>query len=394
MLESQAFQAARAKWLLTKGSIDRYLNGIVLKVTRDCNLRCAYCYASGGVDSAVLSPDLALRLLDEASELTPFPIGVYLHGGEPLLASDFLRVFVPQIARRDYYSRIRLGIQTNGTVIDDSWATFFSTWNLKVGVSLDAVSEDGNALRGVDCIADTFEGLEILDRYGIPYSIASVVTKQNITSLCSLFDFARAHSVNTVVLNNLVPRGYGAGLVDIMPTADELFHAMKEVLSWILSNNQEHPSMRVYERNLSFLIRNILHPTRKAYMCLSSPCGAGTQHVALDVDGTTYICDVFVGDDNFALGNLQSDSLKDMLSTPLTKRFRNRTVDTIDKCVDCCLRPYCSGGCPALAYYSGGRIEDEAPTCAYYEKMIPHILQLIREGNMDTSLILGHGIGG
>ncbi|MBE3519067.1 MAG: radical SAM protein [Firmicutes bacterium] len=389
---------AKARWLYERKANHAAPTAIVLKTTRACNLRCSYCYSYGGSDSRVLPLDLAMRMVDEVSALNGLPFTIYLHGGEPLLCEDFLVGFVSAMSTRDYYLRVTIGVQTNGTLITQRWAEFFRKWCIGVGVSLDGVSRETNRFRTFptkeNCLDRVVGGLDILRKNGIAVALLTVVTNQNVTHLLEILEFAKSRGITDLVFNDFIPRGYGSSLGDLMPSGTTLFEAMKEVVNWLVCHNSANPHSRIYERNLSYLVRNILDPERKPYMCLSSPCGAGSKHLALDVDGTVYACDVFIGDPEFAVGNLYRQTLREMmLSSSVVKRLNARSTSSIKKCFECEIKPHCSGGCAALAFYVNGVLDKEAPTCDYYRKMIPFLRTQIYDQLLDPSLLTRHPYG-
>ncbi len=184
---------ARARWLYERKANTTAPTAIVLKTTRACNLRCTYCYSDGGSDSKVLPLDLAVRMVDEVSALNGLPFSVYLHGGEPLLCEDFLVGFLSIMSTRDYYLRVRVGIQTNGTLITQRWAEFFRRWRIGVGVSLDGISHETNRFRTSPTKENSLDrvvgGLDILRKNGIPVGLLTVVTNENVTHLLEILEF-------------------------------------------------------------------------------------------------------------------------------------------------------------------------------------------------------------
>ena len=111
-----------------------------------CNLSCKYCFflskenlyaerESPLMDEATL--DSYIRQLFESSAGPE--VQVAWQGGEPMLRGlDFFRRSVELANRyRKPHQRILHVIQTNGTLIDDSWAAFFKQHNYLVGMSID-----------------------------------------------------------------------------------------------------------------------------------------------------------------------------------------------------------------------------------------------------------------
>ncbi|MEV6426304.1 FxsB family cyclophane-forming radical SAM/SPASM peptide maturase [Nocardia sp. NPDC051463] len=127
----------------------------VLKIHSRCNLACDYCYMYEMADQGwrqqpkVISPQVieatCRNIAEHVDEHTIPQVSVVLHGGEPLLAGHQV---VESVARRLHEhladrTTLRLGIQTNGLLLDQEFLDIFRRWGIRVGVSLDG-SEVGH----------------------------------------------------------------------------------------------------------------------------------------------------------------------------------------------------------------------------------------------------------
>lgn len=121
-----------------------------------CNLNCTYCFflskdnlyeenESPLMDEATLDTYIRQLVLTSASS----EIQITWQGGEPMLRGlDFFQRSV-ELANRYCKPRqpIFHSIQTNGTLIDDSWAAFFKKNNYLVGLSIDGPRDLHDAYR-------------------------------------------------------------------------------------------------------------------------------------------------------------------------------------------------------------------------------------------------------
>ncbi|MHB8928792.1 MAG: radical SAM protein [Bacillota bacterium] len=383
---------ARVAWLHQTEHVKPGLSALVLKLTKACNLRCRYCYVSAVKDTAQMPLELAIRAIDEMAAINPLGLTVYLHGGEPLLAGDTLSKLVSRVSGKDYFLRLSLNLQTNGTMITPQWADFFAKWGIHVGISLVGVDDINDSLRTGKHRAGTFDavaaGMDALDAHGITYGLVSVVTTVNIDHLVELLEFASSRNVTNVVLNVFVPQGYGKGVDRLAPDNEAVYNGMKDVLWWLVEYNRRHPGRHIVERNLKYMVMNIIKPGNHEYMCMSSPCGAGKRHLAMDVDGTLYACDLFINDRRFSIGNIKDGPLDTLLlGSRAVGELAQRSIATIDNCKACSQRPYCFGGCSAFALYGHGSLNREAPSCGYYKLMIPYLREAIDFGKLDTALV-------
>src|SRR5512142_1530559 len=114
-----------------------------------CNLDCAYCFF---LSKEMLYPGSRFRMAEELLETylrqlieahaTP-EVTVAWQGGEPtLMGLDFFRRSV-QLTERLLRpgQRAVYTIQTNGTLLDEEWATFFRENGFLVGISIDGPRE-------------------------------------------------------------------------------------------------------------------------------------------------------------------------------------------------------------------------------------------------------------
>lgn len=118
------------------------LKELVLWVTTDCNLRCRYCYASGGDEAEYMDWQVAKQALDiMLSQSDSFKI--QFAGGEPLLNMDLIE----QVVGYTQGLGIRYQLQTNASLIDDKVAANLERMGVDVGVSLDGLPEVNDSLR-------------------------------------------------------------------------------------------------------------------------------------------------------------------------------------------------------------------------------------------------------
>lgn len=121
----------------------------ILKVHSRCNLSCDYCYVYEMADQSWRDQPMIMReetlartaerIAEHASSNEMREVEVIFHGGEPLLAG---RKFLADAATtlRDTIgpdTHVELGIQTNGSLLDEDMLDVLLEHRIKVGVSLD-----------------------------------------------------------------------------------------------------------------------------------------------------------------------------------------------------------------------------------------------------------------
>jgi len=120
-----------------------------------CNLDCTYCFF---LSKEALYPGSKFRMTEETHEQyirqlleshQTERVTVAWQGGEPtLMGLDFFRHTLELVERhRRPYQRIEHTIQTNGTLLDEEWATFFAEHGFLVGLSMDGPADIHDAQR-------------------------------------------------------------------------------------------------------------------------------------------------------------------------------------------------------------------------------------------------------
>ncbi len=125
----------------------KFVNFLIKPASSLCNLRCKYCFYEDEADNrtdrnmGVMTEATADILIEEAYRLVS-PGGMVSYafqGGEPTVAGlPFFEHFV-SIARKNCPENVTLqfSIQTNGILLDETWADFLKRENFLVGISLD-----------------------------------------------------------------------------------------------------------------------------------------------------------------------------------------------------------------------------------------------------------------
>lgn len=122
----------------------RSISRITLHVSNDCNLRCKYCYASGGnykqertlmtKEQAKEIVDFCVRNFDEVNSLVFF-------GGEPMLNLPIM-IYICQLFERYYAEGCssfmpKFSIITNGTILNKNILAFIQRYISSITVSVD-----------------------------------------------------------------------------------------------------------------------------------------------------------------------------------------------------------------------------------------------------------------
>ncbi|WP_242215349.1 radical SAM protein [Bacillus cereus group sp. BfR-BA-01383] len=167
------------------------LRGFSFKIAARCNLNCSYCYVFNKGDSswrrrpAIMPDDIfdsALgRIRDFCNETGRDSISITFHGGEPCLAGvERMDRWCQQVRTAlDDVAKVRLTIQTNGTLLNSEWANLFRKHDISVGISMDGPKSIHDQYRldhkGEGSYDSVIRGMSVLKEAGIDFSILSVI---------------------------------------------------------------------------------------------------------------------------------------------------------------------------------------------------------------------------
>jgi len=267
---------------------------------------------------------------------------------------------------------IRFSVQSNGTLFNDSVLNFLSDSGVVSGVSLDGLRQHQDATRPYANGSSTYERIidrifPLIERQG-GLSVITVVSKYNVNDLEAIADDFESRGIESVLFSLLYPPKQDPSLA---PDNRLLFDNMKTVLDKYIERtvSGEHP---IKIRNLRDNLRTFFKE-KKTYNCVQ--CGGGETHplVAIDVDGSIYPCDFFWGREEYRIGNIFDNSLKESFNSPNNLRI-SRSLDRIDDCYnDCDWVRFCGGGCPGGSTVGERGIASKSIYCDYYKELFKYV---------------------
>ncbi|WBB63538.1 radical SAM protein [Streptomyces sp. WMMC500] len=331
---------------------------LVVQPTTWCNLDCRYCYLPFRKLKQQMSTEVAEALARAVAQLddSGHPIGIVWHGGEPLAVGQqkFAALLAPFEALRRA-GRVHHYVQTNATLITETWCEQLAAYDFRVGVSIDGPA-DLNAervdLRGKPAFDRILRGISRLREHGIPFSVISVVGALGIAMPEELLEFLTSLGGHTVGFN--IEEIEGANTDRQPPTAVQAEEFWRRTLTW----TREHPGapvVRELERLAEYLHmirsgqrvewdRRRLDPiptvSWKGDVVLLSPELA-------DTAAPEY------GD--FLAGNILDRSLPEILRDAYRLRYVRDFLTSLDRCqAECEFFDFCRGAQAANRYFENG----------------------------------------
>ena len=168
---------------------------LIKPASYDCNLFCDYCFYRRTAESYPetsahrMDIELLTTLVRKAQTKERQAVSYIWQGGEPtIMGLDFFEKAVEiQNIYRQPNQVISNTLQTNGFLIDDKWAQFFSRNQFLVGVSIDGPEELHDKHRFTRARTGVFDSVmnacNILKAHNVDFNILSVVTSDTVEHL-------------------------------------------------------------------------------------------------------------------------------------------------------------------------------------------------------------------
>ncbi|MBP8646197.1 MAG: radical SAM protein [Syntrophobacteraceae bacterium] len=323
----------------------RYL---VLWLTTDCNLQCAYCYR-GEPPSRSMPVEIARSALELAAA-SGLPFHVQLAGGEPLLEPQLVAILAEMVREAGWPAT--LAIQTNGTMLDGCWIELCRRYGIGVGVSLDGPPAVQEQVRGG--AAATFHGLRMLSEASLPVRITTVLSTANVLRLKELIlSLAVFPTVEGIALDPLVLRGRAVQAQGLVPSNFSIGQGIRSMLTSLkLVNTLRTQPIRWRELDAVERALRGDRPSRAyCHACLG-------ESLAVHPDGTVYPCSQVVGDPAWAVGTVESVDWRKLRNAYHEVKLRG-------DCDLCLLDGRCPGDCPSRLLSNRGL--SRHVVCAVYQ---------------------------
>lgn len=388
-------ELSKATWIKQNRNKDIPTH-IVIKVTPRCNLNCIYCYSSNNeMTYSCIDPYIVESLFDQLFEVgNKYYVKCVFHGGEPMLYMETVEKIISILKSKFYNERIQFTMQTNGTLISESNIDFIAENFKSIGISLDGIEGINDRTRFYQDNRGSFnqvaKSIDLLNQHGVGYGVLAVATSKNINHFVEMVKWCSEHNIDTIGIEPLLFSGRGSMCHHLDISAELYWKEMKKLLDYILHHNRQLSfEKRIFIRDFETVAKKILGQ-RCTYMCAEVPCGAGTEHISLNYDGNVYICDTFIDQKEYCIGNISTKKLTDMFNAPIVHDFKSRKVADNEKCNLCSMKEFCLLGCIGKTILGNGITDLNAvsPLCYYYYHLASYIEELITQKQVESELLI------
>lgn len=311
-----------------------------LELSRTCNLRCVYCYASSGKP---LENELALAeiedIIGQAIELGVKKI-IVLGGGEPLLYPQLLDVLDFIISKN-----LVVDLFTNGVMMTPDLAGELYKRGVGVVVKMnsrkaavqDYLADHEGTLHAIN------EGLAVLRDAGYPdadhnLGIETIICRQNYDELPDLWRWARRQ--------------------EIVPYVETMT---------LQGRATDHPELEVSPDDIKTLFETLAGIDAEEFGCnwaphpplVASQCARHEYSCTITSNGDVHPCPGV----NVSAGNIREQKLADILkNSNVIQELRNIRTNIKGQCAACDINDHCYG-CRGHAYQVTGDYLAADPLC-------------------------------
>lgn len=361
---------------------------LLLQSVERCNLDCTCCYLPTRTQSGKMSLDTvaaSVRWLRD-SGLLGCELEVLWHAGEPLLAGLKFYESAHDVISKEIPSSTRWKhvFQTNGTLINDNWASFFAHVRAQIGISIDGPREWHDSRRRTWSGKDTFDqvirSIEHLKRHNVPFSTISVLSAEALRDPERLYHFLRQIGAETFAFNDEEQEGIhtkslqyesASARADIEHFYSVLYDltAQEKALGRVRELSQALEAMHCFTRSASSD-----HQGSKIASEMNDPFQI--LNVAFDGTFSTFAPELMghrvenLG--NFVFGNVHTDSLSDVLNSSKFRQAYELIEAGVNQCrASCKYYGLCGGGSPANKYFENGKLDSTTTMFCQLSIMAP-----------------------
>ena len=324
-----------------------------------CNLNCSYCYyldkASLYGEQSVMSFNLLNKIIREYIDVNDNEQIVFdWHGGEPLLLGlDYFKKIVEIQKKYQGNKLIYNTIQTNATLLDENFASFFKENNFLVGVSIDgpqSIHDKYRKDKGDDSVFfKVMRGVECLHKYNVDFNTLTTVNKASEGRGLEVYYFLKnigsrymqfmpvVEYVNS--LGRIVPPNYKEATLAPWSVESMAFgEFMCDIFDGWVKNDVGAYFVNLFDSTLA----NICG-VECGCCAYSDTCGL---NAVVEHNGDVYPCDHFVYPE-YKLGNVAENDIYEIVSSSLMVEFGINKRNLLPrKCFSCDFFHVCHGECP------------------------------------------------
>lgn len=328
-------------------------------ITRHCNLQCKHCFEQS-------SPSVGVKEIDQSALFDLFDQMELLDvqtlkitGGEPLTSPNIRDVIKNIVGRR-----LECLILTNGMLLDDELISLISKGAIKLGISLDGISEETHDfIRGKGTFRILFENLHKLKQANINFSITTSLNKKNYREIKDICHYVVEDlHASRLFINQLKPLGRAQYNKSIFLTKEEY----RKTLPLIEDLRNYYGDEKVTVSDDRMLDASNDDPNLQEGTPIV--CAAGNSTLSIDENLNVYPCVYGNGIVDYKIGNLHESKLFDIWNSSGWDKFRGDVkLRDLEGCRDCRYNQKCAmKNCRLKPVYNGQSFLSHVKYCQAY----------------------------
>lgn len=335
----------------------KHIHSISIESTRQCNLRCKYCYLTqcgdnpkGRYSNSHMSLETGRSVVNFLFHNSPDEgnCSICFIGGEPLLNWRLIEDLVEYGKETFRNPRKKLGfsITTNGLALTEERIRYILKNRIGVTFGFDGLKTVQDKLRPLASQGGSYD--QIVANFAmirrLKESLSSQFTARATVTRNELNLIKIADSIETLGFTR-------CALTPVTGSDETQDFAIKEEDVPLLLSYYTKLADRFYERMVlgkyepvswfhKFLER-ILYNQK-----FNVACGGGRGYIGVSVEGDCYICHRFFGSESGYMGNIHES-----LDRSFTDTVESSNIDDRSECGECWAKRYCGGPCYFEAYF-------------------------------------------
>ncbi|MBE2163671.1 radical SAM protein [Acinetobacter oleivorans] len=332
---------------------------VILQATPFCNIDCSYCYLDNRNSKIKMSDSKILEFIENLLnyEMLASEIDIIWHCGEPLiLGADYYNNIITLISEiLKNKIKVTYQIQTNGTLLNESWINVLTSKKIFFGISLDGPKEIHDKYRkdrkGNGTFDNVISGLKILKETNTQFSVITVLCQETLENPKILSDFFESLDIKYISLNFPEIEGINKkGLPYNNSTNLKIFNFVK----FFYDKRSEDNGLKIFqiEHTIKSILKNTSPPILSEHIPFST--------LTISSNGDLYtFSPEFLGFSHKKYGSFKIGNINNYdFNLDKINNFKDEIERGVKNCENSCeYFVICGGGHPASKFFEQGNME-------------------------------------
>jgi len=367
-------------------------NTLVIKVASRCNLNCSYCYMYNLGDTTYLEQpklmskeiidQLIFRVKEHAIDLNLDSFSFVFHGGEPLLARKAFYLYFVGMARKELsFLKLHFTLQTNGTLLTNTWCRLFDSLDIRIGISIDGPKNNHDQYRidhaGKGSYDRVLRGFQLAHSSPFLHHKPGVLSVININA-SPLETYTHLLQLGAKQIDFLLPEATYEKPPPL-PGLDKWWYSLTPYANWLIAifdkwilEKEQVPVIRQFQL--------IIHSILGGVFTADNLGSLHNEVLVIETDGGIEAVDGLKSCGHGftkAGAHLKDHSLSEALQTRLARLYYLSHELLPLKCLACPVNETCGGGTIIHRYSPQNGFNNPSVYCNDLLKLITHIQNAI-----------------